>query len=163
MNKLLSAIITLTVVLIIASCQEKPLKVGDINDIVELIERLQKKYVRESYGELAHQCFTDIDYQAFTMDKRPQKIAQKLKGNREFMEAVLALKAMPEEERNQFVKRCRRPLRPTWAQLGRISKEGQTVAGQRAEIDIADAVADTVLNLLNLSNEEIFTVFKEQK
>jgi len=163
MNKLLSTIIIFMIVLTIASCQEKPLKAGDINDIVELIERLQKKYVRESYGELAHQCFTDIDYQAFTMDKRPQKIANKLKGNRKFMEAVLALKAMPEEERAQFISGCRRPLRKTWAQIGRISREGQTVAGQRAEIDIANAVADTVLNLLNLSNEEIFTVFKEQK
>jgi len=140
-----------------------PLKPGDINDIVELIKQSQRENVRESYGEWAGQCFTDEDYQAFTMYNRPQKIASALKGNRKFMEAVLALKAMPEEERNQFVSGCRRPLRPTWAQLGRISPEGQTVAGQRAEIDIANAVADTVLELLKLSYEEIFTVFKKHR
>lgn len=163
MKKLTQAtMITLTIAMwTVASCEEAPLEAGDINDIVKAIQKSQKKYVRESYGEWAHQCFTDLDYQAFLQGKRPQLIARNLKGNRKFMEAVIALKAMPEKERVRFIEGCRRPLRPTWAQLGRISREGQTVAGQQAELEIADAVAETVLELLKLSDDEIFTVFKK--
>jgi hypothetical protein len=154
-------IITTVLVTIIVACEERPLEAGNVDDIVKLIRNGQKKNVRESYGKWAGQCFTDIDYIAFHRGKRPERIARKLKGNRQFMEAVIALKAMPDSERADFIKRCRRPLRLTWAQLGRISREGQTEAGQCAEIDIANAVADTLLELCHLSEDELFTVFKK--
>jgi len=156
-----SALIALTlVVMAVSSCQKAPLKAGDIHNIEALIKKAQKQYVRESYGEWAHQCFTDLDYQAFIRNQRPQRIARGLKGNRKFMEAVMALKSLPDEEQAPFIEDLRRPLRPTWRQLGRISREGQTEAGQRAELDIANAVADVVWELSKLSNEDIGTMWQ---
>src|SRR2546426_350937 len=64
-------------------------------------------------------------------------------------------------KRAQFIEECRRPLRLTWSQLGRISREGQTDAGQRAELDIANAIADTAFELCKLTDQELFNVFKE--
>lgn len=147
--------------LAVASCEEAPLEAGDINDIVKLIKNAQQQNVRESFGKWEGQCFTDRDYDAFRRSERPQRIARNLKGNRKFICAVIALKAMPEKERVRFIEGCRRPLRPTWAQLGRISREGQTVAGQQAELEIADAVADTALELLKLSHDDLLTLFKK--
>lgn len=163
MKKLTQAtMITLTIAMImISSCREAPLEAGDINDIVKLLKNAQRQNVRESFGKWDGQCFTDRDYDAFRRSERPQLIARNLTGNRKFICAVIALKAMPDPGRVRFIEDCRRPLRPTWAQLGRISREGQTVAGQQAELEIADAVADTVLELLKLSDDEIFTVFKK--
>jgi len=50
---------------------------------------------------------------------------------------------------------CTKPLHPTWAQLGKISPEGQTDAGQKAEIMIATAVVDLVKTLVRLPRSEI--------
>jgi len=145
----------------LVGCTRPYLRPGDPRDVVEAIKRAQENYVRLSYGELAHQCFTEADYQTFVAEQRARKIATGLKGDRKFMEAILALKAKSQPERAQFIEECRRPLRLTWSQLGRISREGQTDAGQRAELDIANAIADTAFELCKLTDQELFNVFKE--
>ena len=72
----------------------------------------------------------------------------------------MALKSLPDEEQAPFIEDLRRPLRPTWRQLGRISREGQTEAGQQAELDIANVVADVVWELSKLSNEGIGAIWQ---
>ena len=147
-------------VVVMAGCDTRPLGLGDPNDLIKAISRAQKNYVREAQGEMAYQCFTEADYQTFFVSHRAQKIAEELKGDRKFMEAILGLNAKSATEQAQFIAECRRPLRLTWTQLGRISHEGQTDAGQRAELDIANAIADMILELCRLSETDLYRVFK---
>jgi hypothetical protein len=116
--------------------------------------------VRASAGEYAYQCFTDLDYKAFVQDSEAQKVAAFFVRDRTFMEAVLALRQMPEPEREWFLKSCRKPLRPTWAQLGRVTSASQTAAGQRAELGTAKAVADAAARLSQLSPQETEAAFR---
>jgi len=104
--------------------------------------------IRESHGVWAHECFTDIDLREFKRAGRPAQIAQGLKGSREIAEIVSALAGLPADRRNSLLNSCRRPLRPTWAELGEISPRGQTEAGQQAEKLIADAIVDMVKGML---------------
>ncbi|MEO0248494.1 MAG: hypothetical protein ABIN58_02900 [candidate division WOR-3 bacterium] len=114
----------------------------------EIIEEQQRKNVRESYGIWAHQCFTDDDLNQFISSGQAARIALSLKGSKQFMAVVSALKKLPAKQRQKLLGSCRRPLRKTWAQLGRISSEGQTEAGQQAEKLIADAIVDLVEELI---------------
>jgi len=144
---------SLSVVALKASA-DAPLKSGNESNVVTAIEIAQKSNVRESCGPEADESFTDADYQEFTARKMPRKIAQSLRSDRKFMEGVLALREKPAAERGAFIQSCRRALRPTWAELGRISCEGQTDAGQAAELDIANAVADMIEELVKLPKEK---------
>jgi hypothetical protein len=114
----------------------------------EIIAEQQRRNVRESYGIWAHECFTDDDLDQFVRSAQPARIARSLKGSKRFMAVVSALKKMPSAQRHKLLNSCRKPLRKTWAQLGRISPEGQTEAGQKAERLIADAIVDFVGELL---------------
>lgn len=116
----------------------------------EIIEEQQKKNVRETHGIWAHQCFTDDDLNQFIQSGQPAKIARSLKGSKRFIAVVSALKKMPSAQRQKLLSSCRRPLRKTWAQLGRISPEGQTEAGQQAERLIADAIVGLVEQLIKV-------------
>jgi hypothetical protein len=143
------------------SCGDRAaLQSSNPTNIIEVVQRAQKKNVRASSGEYAYQCFTELDYQAFVREGRAQKIGSRLVRNRTFMEAVLALRQMPESERQRFLEVCRKPLRPTWAQLGRVSSAGQTEAGQQAEWDIANAIVATAAYHCTLSPEEIEAAFQ---
>lgn len=118
---------------------------GDINAIPRAIREAQRKYVRESWGEQEAQCFTDADYAEFQRQGFPKKIAAEVLGKPDVQAAVLTLRMMPDTERRRLANSWRKPARPTWAQLRRVSREGQTDAGQRAEKDIANAIVDAVL------------------
>jgi len=152
---------TLPVVALKAS-DDAPLKSGNESDVETAIKIAQKINVRESCGPEADECFTDADYQEFTARKMPRKIAQSLRSDRKFMEGLLALRETPAAEREAFIRSFRRALRPTWAELGRISCEGQTDAGKAAELDIANAVADMVEELVKLPEEKIDEIFRKR-
>jgi hypothetical protein len=115
----------------------------------EIIVEQQRTHVRESYGVRAHECFTEADLDQFIADERPSEIAAALRTSKRFMAVVALLKEMPPEQRQSFLNTCRRPLRPTWSQLGRISGEGQTEAGQQAELLIAQAIVDLVIQFVD--------------
>lgn len=145
-----------------SACAESPLQPGNVADVSNCIKEAQKKFVRVSMGIYAYECFTDDDFREFKVDKVPQKVAEALRANRRFMEGVIALRAKPEAEREALIKACRRPLRPTWAELGRISPEGQTEAGNAAELDIAKAVADLVEQLVKLPDAKIAELYENR-
>ncbi|MDP6420784.1 MAG: hypothetical protein QF672_05595 [SAR202 cluster bacterium] len=46
-----------------------------------------------------------------------------------------------------------KPLRRTWAELGRVSREGQTEAGQEAERMTATAIVNLVKELVILPQD----------
>ena len=113
-----------------------------------LIQKQQRLHVRESYGELAHQCFTAVDLDEFKRAGKPARIARGLRDAKEVAGAVSALRGLSQEQRTKLLATCRTALRPTWARLGRISGEGQTLAGNQAERMIADAIVDMVVQLI---------------
>ncbi len=118
------------------------------SDLRSIIEEQIKDNVRESYGELAGQNFSDVDLDRFMREKVPDRVAASLRSNPRFLAAVEKVRAMPAADRGAYLKRCRQPLRRTWAQLGEITPKGTTEAGQRAEIAIAAAITDVAESLL---------------
>ena len=144
MNRIL-LLISLAIVGVAAGCKEH-FDAAAINQetLREIIAEQQRASVSESYGVLAHECFTQVALNEFIADGRPSEIAAALRTSKRFRAVVALLKEMPPEQRQSFLNTCRRPLRPTWSQLGRISGEGQTEAGQQAELLIAQAIVDLV-------------------
>ncbi|MEW6211318.1 MAG: hypothetical protein AB1631_23335 [Acidobacteriota bacterium] len=150
MMKFVSEMLLLLIAALCAACGEERFDPSEIKPetLREIIQAEQRRNVRESYGELAHECFTDIDLKEFLSEGRAAKIAARLKTSKRFLASVDTVKAMPEIERKRFLNSLRAPLRRTWAEMGRISSEGQTIAGQRAELAIANAIVDLVEALI---------------
>jgi hypothetical protein len=119
-----------------------------------IIRREQKKSVKESWGEAAYQSFTEQDLNSFEERHVPAQIAAELRQDDEFLDVVNAIRALPPTDRQKLLIACRTPLHPTWAELGEISRKGQTVSGQTAEILIADAIVDLVQNLVKLPADQ---------
>ena len=118
-------------------------------DLISVIKYYQDKYVRKSYGIYAYECFTDIDFNAFIDNKITEKIRDELKKSRLLDKLVKDFRGLNETERNQLFNRGLATYQPTWSELGRISEEGQTLAGQKAQKDIADAIVNLVRERLN--------------
>jgi hypothetical protein len=70
-----------------------------------------------------------------------------LRTNKTFLDAVDKIRKMAPEERDAYLKRCRLPLRKTWAELGEISPRGTTDAGRKAELAINNSIVDLVEKL----------------
>lgn len=119
---------------------------SDRADLIDLIERVQRAHVRESTGVLMHQCFTEIDLARFKDSSTHLRAAKAVALTRAFRSVVVTLESMPEIERAGLLERARRVARPTWEEMGYIDTRGrgQTVAGHRAELMIAEAVVDEV-------------------
>lgn len=115
----------------------------------QLITSLQRGSIRESYGESAADCFTWIDLDHFRRSGRAKAVARGVQDSPEVRAVVAHFRGHPIHEVETALAPLRRPARPTWAQMGRISREGQTEAGNRAEREIADAVVEMVLGLLS--------------
>lgn len=120
----------------------------------ETVERLraivraeQKRNIRESWGEYAHECFTTDDLQRFKRRDTAGMIADRLRATAELSRAVAPLVGRSRSEIVNLLSPLRRPLRPTWAELGRISREGQTGSGNQAERLIAEAIVDMAIEV----------------
>jgi hypothetical protein len=125
------------------------------NKLIEIIKEQQQKHVKESFGEFASQSFTEEDLRVFVDAKVPAGISETLKHDNQFIDVVLAIKNMPSGERQKLLDMASQTCKPTWGQLGKISREGQTDAGQRAEKMIASAIVTLVKDILKLPIEEI--------
>jgi hypothetical protein len=126
-----------------------------------LIKDAQRKNVRESYGELAGQCFTDADLEQFVDAQRPSQIAEEYRADKSFLAIVIALQKLTPEERQAILTAAKKPLRPTWGELGRVSREGQTEAGRKAEILIAEAIVSQAQELLQLSPTDLERMYRQ--
>jgi hypothetical protein len=133
---------------------------GDPRDLIRIVQEQQRRNVRESYGELRHQSFTADDLKAFEAGKTDQRIAQRLRSDPGFLNVVLAIRRLPANARATLLAEADVPLRPTWATLGGVSREGQTDAGHEAERRIAAAIVDLVRRLSSLSDEEFLRLYK---
>lgn len=130
-----------------------PLTKADL--LIQIITEQQQENVRESYGELAGQNFSDVDLKEFIRNRAAQNIAEQLKSDNRFLDVVLAIKRLSPSERQQLLQRGLNTHKPTWAQLGKVDPKGQTEAGQKAEKMIAEAIVTLVKKLSQLPDEEI--------
>jgi hypothetical protein len=114
------------------------------------VYRVQRQYVRLSVGELAHECFTDADLRRFEKSGVVAKVTAAAKGSAELAGIAAALKALPRGEQTRWLEGARRHYHPTWAELGRIARDGsgQSWAGQRAERAIALAIVAVVEEIM---------------
>ena len=123
--------------------------------IIEIIKEQQRLYVKESSGELAAQSFTERDLQEFRERNITKQITDNLRRNGDFLEVVLAIKQMTPGEQQRLFDQASRTYKPTWTELGKISREGQTGAGQQAERMVADAIVALARELARLPPEAI--------
>jgi len=123
--------------------------------LLEIIKQQQRLHVKESYGELANQCFTENDLRKFVSDRQATQIADELKRSNELLDIVQAVKAMAPTDRQNLLEAGLHTYKPTWEQLGKVDRQGQTVAGQNAEKMIAEAIVNLVKNLSKLSDDDL--------
>jgi hypothetical protein len=143
-------VVFLVTVGMMIACLHPAAPAGEVRgeDLRAIIENQIRDHVRESYGELAGQNFSDADLERFTRDKVPEQIVAMLQTSSRFLAAVEKVRAMRHEERAAYLKRCRLPLRKTWAELGAISPKGTTEAGEKGELAISNAIVDLAEKLL---------------
>ncbi len=127
--------------------------------LLELIAIEQKNNIKESFGTLAHQCFTNEDLETFKENKVADRIMNRLGKDKEFLSIVMAVKAMNPADRQDLLDSAIRPLRPTWREIGEVSNKGQTEAGQAAEILIAERIVMAVRQLIKKPNEELNALY----
>jgi hypothetical protein len=108
--------------------------------LIDIIKDQQRQYVRESYGEAASECFTDDDLQKFKRKEITNTVREILKRNNEYLAIVIAFKKLNSVAQQKLLDDARNTYQQTWAEMGRISREGQTDAGQAAEKMIANEV-----------------------
>jgi hypothetical protein len=136
-----------------ASANAKP------EQIISIIQEQQRKNVKESWGELAQQGFTDDDLNRFVQTRTTERITDSLKRDPRFLDVVLAIRKMEPSKRSALLISAEKPLRPTWAELGRISSEGQTEAGQKVERMIATAIINFVKELVKIPDDKFVDFF----
>ncbi|MCB9292071.1 MAG: toxin-antitoxin system YwqK family antitoxin [Lewinellaceae bacterium] len=107
---------------------------------IKTIREKQSRYVGQSCGTWAYECFTDQDYKRFNAQNMPAVVRSELLAEPAFASLALSIKRLPAGVWPQLRQRGLSTFKPTWAQLGRISCEGQTEAGQVAEKRVAQAV-----------------------
>jgi hypothetical protein len=124
-------------------------------DLIIIIEEKQDRYVRKSFGVELGQNFSDDDLKVFEKNNTALGIANDLIHDSRFKKVVLVIKEIDQVARMELLNSAEKPLHQTWAQMGKIGPEGQTEAGQLAEIQIAKAIIAKVKYLLQRSHEEI--------
>lgn len=120
-----------------------------------LIVQVQHMYVRESYGDLAGQNFSDDDLKRSRFNRIPSRIADSLRSDPSFLGLILGLKGRDAATQQRVLREGETTARPTWRALGRISKDGQTAAGNAAELEIAKAIADLARDLLRRPTDDL--------
>lgn len=116
--------------------------------LIALISLLQRDHVGESVGQEEWQCFSWADYQRFQQNDVPSQIREHLRADEEFAQLVSEIRQLGSREQSRALVMARRTYKPTWQQLGYITRSGQTDAGQRAERDVATAVVEFVEELI---------------
>lgn len=123
--------------------------------LINIIKTKQQRYVKESYGIQKHQAFTEEDLDKFEKANIPLKITKSIKNDSDFIDVVLSIKKLPRSERQDLIKIGFSTYKRTWGEIGKISKDGQTDAGQLAEKMISSAIMNLVVDLVKKPNEEI--------
>jgi len=125
--------------------------------LIEIIVSKQNERVKKSIGEYAYNSFTDKDLEEFKKQDIPSQVKSELKKDNEFLDVVLAIKAMNPTARQKLLEEGVRKHKRTFEEAGGIDPAGetQTKAGQEAERLIAEAIVNEVRELIKLPEEEL--------
>jgi hypothetical protein len=91
-----------------------------------------------------------VFYNAFLDKKITENIRDELKKSRLLDKLIKEIGGLRETERDQLLNRGLATYQPTWSELGRISEEGQTVAGQQAQKEIAATIVNLIRDELGI-------------
>lgn len=121
--------------------------------LTDVVRWQQRLHVRESTGELASECFTDVDFAAFRRANVPGQVVTQIKAAADFGVITAALRALPRGEQMTALRAARQVARPTWREMGYIDRQGrgQTEAGHAADLQIARAITDAFAGELGVS------------
>lgn len=108
--------------------------------LIQLILEQQSLFVRRSYGESATECFTWEDLDRFKQENNIAKIERNITESGKFDDLVDLLISLPDRRRNDIYQKGRYTFKRTWSELGEITADGQTDAGQKTEKMIADTI-----------------------
>lgn len=114
----------------------------DTKALLDELGVIQQKYVRESWGEYRGQNFTDEDYKAFVDGKNVDSAVADFAVSERFKKLLPKIRSLARDDWREVLSRIQKQYHPTWSDLGKIDRSGQTEAGQRAEKDIAIAVGE---------------------
>lgn len=120
-------------------------------ELIKIIEDQQRGHVKQSCGEFGYQNFGQRDLDEFKKKEVSKQIKDELKQNGEFKEVLLAIKRLSPGDQQKLFEQASGTYQRTWAELGKISCEGQTEAGQEAEKIIAGSIVDLVRDNLRQS------------
>jgi len=135
----------------------KALYVGFVK-LEDIIKSKHSQYVKTSYSE--SNCFTDADLEKFRNNKIPNQIVADLMKNNAFIDLIISIKGISPTDRQELLERCSKIAKLTWANLGKVSPNGQTEAGNQAELLISEAIVNKIQSMMSLSVEEIKKKYK---
>lgn len=129
----------------------------EIRELIVMIEDLQRSEVKESQNEFINFSYDDLE--RFKDNKVAERAALSLKTDPRFLDVVHAIRKADPSSRSTLLRVADKPLRKTWGELGRVTTEGQTDAGQEAEKLIAKSVLELVRELIGLPEGEFLRLY----
>ena len=137
------------------AAQAASLSSGAPDSIVRISAEVQRAYVRESFGELMGQNFSDADFTAFRKNGVTKTVVDSLRRDARFLAIVLGLQATEAARRQALLRNAGQPIHRTWAECGKVSRECQTEAGRKAEQLLAGAIVQLANDLIKKRPEDI--------
>jgi hypothetical protein len=131
-----------------------------IRDPGQLANFIKAAQDRVKLSNNENDCFTEADLIPYKEKVVQGQVVNELMNNNSFIDLIISIKSMPASARQTLLTTSREIAKPTWAQLGRISSEGQTVAGRKAELYIAEAIVDRIKEEIKLSVDELKKKYK---
>ncbi|MCB1858364.1 MAG: hypothetical protein KDI63_08830 [Gammaproteobacteria bacterium] len=147
--------IVLTLLMTSAMAQQDILIEDKISDdeikveVVALVLEKQDEYVKDSINQ--YNCFTEEDYKRFRSSNTITKIVEELKKDEYFLGLVAGTVKLSPIKRHKIYREAKKTYKKTWAELGKISPEGQTDAGSEAEKEISSAISKLLKDLVEAS------------
>ncbi len=115
--------------------------------LLKFVKKQQHRFVRESWGEQAEECFTDLDLLALRQQIASDEVAKRIRADEEFASVVDALKKTNANERKTIFHAAMQVYRRTWREMGyidQVNRSGQTEAGQQGDRLVGQLTIDLV-------------------
>jgi hypothetical protein len=112
--------------------------------IIELIKNQQNANVKISVND--NNCFTMDDYNRFVNNGVPVQIVTNLNNESSYKRLKKEFRSLKANEQMEIKEKASKTYKLTWTEIGKISKEGQTDVGQKAEKIISDAIMNDIAN-----------------
>ena len=127
-------------------------------ELIDLVKKIQTKYVKLSTGTYDYNSFTDIDLDNFHKRDVPAEIEKNLLTDTKFLSLVITIKRLQPEQWGSIKSQALKTYRPSFAEVGGVKSDGsaQTVAGQIAEKEIVEKIIEVMSAIKSKDEKEIF-------